>query len=274
MLQSIERQSGLPLALDPTNATIRWPESIIVGATSVRTAAEMREYIQNAEARPTRDAVYTVYRNVARGEDAALVRAAGLRYDLTVIPPGAFAAERREFFRTAGHYHPVKAGTDIAYPEVYEVISGRAYWLLQRPTVGDPSAIEEIYAVEAGPGEKAVMLPGFGHISVNVHDEPLVMANWISDEFAYDYEPYRRFHGGGYWLLAGDDEAIEFERNGNYHRVPDLKTLHPAEIPAFGLIRSRPLYHLARDLGTLDFLTNPERHREALALDRCYRLAV
>lgn len=271
MLISLERQSGLPIAFDPSANAIHWPAGVAVGKISPRSAREMREYIREPGARADRETVYTVYREVARSDDALRIRASHLRYDITVIPPGHFAGERREYFRTAGHYHPEKPGTGMAYPEVSEVLAGRAYWLIQRLEAGNPGVIEQTYAIEAGPGEKAVMLPGFGHISVNAFAEPLVMANWISNALADDYEPFRTLRGGGYWLVAGKvPETIEFERNPNYRAVPELRKLRPIEMPELGLIRSRPLYALAHDLGKLAFLNAPEQFTHLLTLDRCY----
>lgn len=275
MLHSLERQSGLPLAFDPETNEIHWPDMVSVASTNQRSAHEMREYIRDPEAAAERETIYSVWRGVARTEDAERIRAEHLRYDITVIPPGRFAGDRREFFRTAGHYHPQKSGTAVAYLEVYEVLSGRAYWLIQQPRTENSAIIEEIYAIEAGPGAKAIMLPGFGHISVNAFSEPLVMANWIGDAFAYDYEPYRRFRGAGYWVLEGESsDSIEFEANPNYERVPELKKIAPREMPELGLVRSRPLYALARDLEKLRFLNSPEEFTALLTLDRCYRPGV
>lgn len=275
MLQSIEHQIGLPIAFDPAANAIHWPEGIAAGHTSVRTFAEMRDYIREPDARPTQDAIYTVHRGVARREDAEHIRAARLRYDITVIPPGHFAGRRYEFFRTAGHYHATVPHESLAYPEVYEVVSGRALWLIQRPSAGNAAVLEEIYAIEAGPGEKAVMPPGFGHISINTQPEPLILANWISDSFAYDYDPYRRLSGGGYWALEGEmPGTIEFERNPRYADVPELLKLQPKEVPELGLRRPQPLYTLAHELSRLSFLGDPEAFRELLALDRLYRRVV
>lgn len=271
MLQSLERQSGLPIAFDPGAAAIHRSPSVVGGEENVRTAAEMREYVSEPSAHPTRETVYAVYRNLARPPDASAIAQAKLRYDITVIKPGFFIGERKEFFRTAGHYHPVKAETGIAYPEVYEVISGRAYWLLQRPHAQDRARLEEIYLVEAGPGEKAVMLPGFGHISVNVHSEPLILSNWINDTFRYDYEPYQRFRGGGYWVVERALDLIEFEKNPHYREVPELTKLRPREVPEFGLLKSRPAYSLASELAKLRFLSAPEEFLSLLTLEKCYR---
>lgn len=282
MLQSIEHQSGLPIAFDPSTNTIHWSESVHAAETHVRTLEEMRDYLREPDAEAATNAIYTVYRNTARRDDIERIRAAGLRYDITIIPPGSFAATRREFFRTAGHYHPLTPGGDIAYPEVYEVIAGRAYWLLQRPArraggpdAGNPETLEDVYLVEAGPGEKAVMPPGFGHISINTRQEPLVIANWIANSFPYDYAPYRQFRGGGYWALEGETpETVEFELNTNYARVAELKKLQPREVPPLGLLRFKPLYGLTGDLEKLRFLSDPRSFTELLAVDKCYRAIV
>ena len=271
MLQSLERQSGLPIAFDPGAAAIHRPPAVVGGEESVRTAEAMQEYVSDPSARPTQETVYTVYRNLARPQDAAAIAHAQVRYDMTVIRPGFFIGERKEFFRTAGHYHSLKAESGIAYPEVYEVISGRAYWLLQRPAAEEPARLEEIYLVEAGPGEKAVMLPGFGHISVNVHSEPLILSNWINDTFGYNYEPYQRFRGGGYWVVERTPDLIEFEKNPHYREVPELSKLRPREVPEFGLLKSRPAYSLASELAKLRFLNAPEEFLSLLTLENCYR---
>ena len=275
MLISLERQSGLPIAFDPTTNTIQWPEGLTVEKIAPRAWAEMLDFASHPAATPTSQPVYTVYRNIARSGDASTIQSSKLRYDITVIPPGSFVGSRNEFFRTAGHCHPLKPDTRFGYPEVYEVIAGRAYWLFQRPNPNDPALIEEIYVVEAGPGEKAVMLPGFGHISINAFAEPLVMANWISDTFSYDYESYRKFRGGGYWLIQGPTpDTVEFEKNPNYRSVPELKKLRPREVPELGLVRSQPLYQFSRELGKLRFLSYPEEFAHILTIDRCYRPVV
>lgn len=275
MLQSIEHQAGLPLAFDPMAATLHWPEVVGVERVSHRTFRELSAYLAEPDAKPSRDPIYTVYRDVARREDAPRVEAAHLRYDITMIPAGVFAGQEKEYFRTAGHYHARLPGRPLAYPEVYEVIHGRAYWLIQRLAADDPAELAEIYVIEAGPGEKAIMLPGFGHISINAFAEPLIMANWICLDVSYDYGPYEKLRGGGYWLTEGDiASTVAFKQNGSYRSVPALVKLRPAEVPAFALRRSTPLYALSHELDRLSFLSNPEAFPDLLTLDRCFQKVV
>lgn len=275
MLQSLERQSGLPIAFDPLTCAIRWEGGLDVEAAAERTFAEMKDCIAEPDAIPTRDPVYTVYRNVRRSGDAAKIDAAGLRYDITVIPPGYFAGNEKEFFRTAGHYHALLPERDIAYPEAYEVVSGRAFWLIQRPSRNDAGTLEEIYIVEAAAGEKAVIPPNFGHISINASSEPLVLANWIAAGIAYDYRPYRELRGGGARAVDGSvPDTIEFETNRRYRQVPEMQKLRPKETAEFGLARSLPAYALVNDLARLAFLRAPHEFGNLLTIDSCFRRVV
>jgi len=272
MFQSIQRQTGLPLFFDPLTSAIKWVGGIKVEKTSSRNFAEMKDYTAEALAQPTSDPIYLMYRSVARSEEYNIIRAARLRYDITVIPPGYFIGREKEFFRTAGHYHPVKPGTTAIYPEIYEVVSGRANLLIQKPKGGDPKAIDEIFTIEVGPGEKAVIPPGFGHMSVNAFDEPLVMANWISADFTYDYSPYKSMRGSAYWMIEGSTpEAIEFRKNGNYALVPELQKLRPRELEDLGISHGEPLYSLVSELDKLAFLNAPEDFINILTIDRCYQ---
>ena len=37
-----------------------------------------------------------------------------------------------EYVKTVGHYHPPVPGTDVSYPEIYQVLDGSATYLLQK----------------------------------------------------------------------------------------------------------------------------------------------
>lgn len=271
MFQSLERHSGLPIAFDPTTNSLQLTEGIVVDKHSDRTEAEMKEYTADPNASAPHEAIYSMYRNVHRESDTETIRNSHLRYDITVMASGVFSGTEREYMKTAGHYHALKPGTSIHFPEIYEVISGRAYWLLQR-TNQDPGKIEEIYLVEGEPGDKILMVPGFGHMLINAFREPLITSNWINDTFTYDYTPYRNLRGSGYWVVEGPNpDIVGFSKNQNYTEVPELKKLRPREIPELGIEKNTPLYNFARNLEKLDFLSNPERYIEWLTIEHCFR---
>lgn len=270
MMISLEKQSGLAITLDSENLTLNFSDDVAVGRVSHRTFEEMRKFIREPGAKPSYDPIYTVWRQVSKKIDPEAIEKAGLRYDLTLIPTGKFISDSHaEFFRTAGHYHKTEL------PEVYEVLHGRAYLIIQRPSRSDFSRIEEIYAIEAGVGEKIVIPPGFGHISVNPYEQPLLLANLISQTVEYDYQPFSERRGAGYWVMEGPTaETIEFEPNNNYASVPELKKLRPKEVPELGLLRSKPAYTLTDGIEKLHFLNAPEEFQNILTIDYCYQVIV
>ncbi|MBT9177239.1 MAG: Alpha-xylosidase BoGH31A [Firmicutes bacterium] len=198
--------------------------------------------------------LYYMYRDVAREEDRGVLLDYGLRFDITVIMPGLIGTE---YIKTVGHYHPVKVGTDYTYPEVYEVLAGEATYLLQRPGE-NPGTVADAIIVVARPGQKVVIPPGYGHITINGGREPLVMANWVAAEFSSVYGEIKELRGGAYYLVE-EGGTPRWIVNPRYAEVPELKFASPQEYPQFGLYNEVPMYTLIN--GTperLRFLTHPE----------------
>lgn len=80
----------------------------------------------------------------------------------------------------------------VGYPEVYEVLEGRAHFLLQKKTLDD------IVLVEAAKGDIVLIPPGYGHVTINpAQNETLTMANLVSTEFSSEYGFYDEMRGGG-----------------------------------------------------------------------------
>ena len=178
---------------------------------------------------------YYMYRNVCRPEDEELFEECGLRYDVTVIPP---AKVGEEFVKTFGHYHP-PTEEGASYAEVYEVLSGEAYYLLQKPSNED---IEEFVLVYAPKGATVVIPPDYGHVTVNPSEETLVMCNLVSSEFSSRYEKYKELRGAAYYLLTNG----ELRRNEMYPTVKKLRFL-----------RARPIFANIYET----FLNDPELFR-------------
>lgn len=272
MIIDLESKIGLNIKFNPENNQLVFEDpEIVIGRFDIRTFREISRYIKNKSSKFPLANAYYMYRGLHRKSDEEKINSLGFRFDITVIPAGSFIRkDKKEFARTAGHYHEIKAGTGLGFPEIYEVVSGNALWLMQKPEESDFSKLSKIYSIEAGPGEKAIVLPGYGHISINTSNEPLVLADWIGNNFKYNYEPYKNFRGGGYWVMQGKTGEISFERNENYTRVPELKKLKPRELPEFGLFKTEPLYRLVHDLSRLRFLVYPEEFEEKLTVENCY----
>lgn len=194
--------------------------------------------------------LYYMYRELSLSKkDALLMKEHGLRFDITVIPPHMLGCE---YVKTAGHYHPLVPGTDITFPEIYEVLGGEAHYLLQKP---DGEGIEDVILVKAGVGDKVIIPPGYGHLTINASNKVLKMANWVARDFESIYPPIKEKGGGAYFLL--EKRMI---KNPRYEHVPEIKPLEPANLKEIGLQKSKEMYGLVRDLKKLEFLIKPHEH--------------
>ncbi len=200
--------------------------------------------------------LYWMYRDLALPEHRKTMQNMGLRYDITVIRPGKIGDE---YIKTIGHYHPLMAGSALTWPEVYEVLHGEATYLLQSPgkTAG---TLSDVAVLQVKAGEKAVIPPGYGHITINAGPEVLVMANWVSSRFDSIYGEIAQLHGGGYYLRERSGQPI-WTVNPSYHEVPEIRSLTPVDLPYWGLVNGEPMYRLiAQDPEKLRLLNEPQHY--------------
>ncbi|MCR3921878.1 MAG: glucose-6-phosphate isomerase [Firmicutes bacterium] len=239
----LNKNSGLPITAD-SEGRLAFGE----GVTSITPATRYKKDMLDVLLDPTAsgpDELYYMYRDVCREQDRELLAKHRLRYDVTVIRPGQVG---REYIKTAGHYHPVKEGTDVTYPEVYEVLYGKAHYLLQ--TEADEDGVDAVL-VEATAGDKVLIPPGYGHITINPGPSVLVMSNWVGSAFSSIYGPIKELAGGAFFELVADGEDEQFMANPRYQPTPRLSTRKVEDQPEFGLIHGRPMY--------VEFLKNPEK---------------
>lgn len=247
--------SGLPILLDEKNLELKFRGDFPAMKESARTLTELEPYLKIPSARSGPDPVYRIWREAHLKPDDRNIKTQNLRYDLTLLAPGKINGE--EFAKTAGHFHEIKPGTGLGCPEVYEMIFGHGYFLIQKMDELF-SRVQEVYLIEAAPREKVLIPPGFGHTTINVYDKPLLVANWVSTAMNYNYEPYKKYRGAAYYLIGNDEGGIDILGNPNYGEVPEIKKIRAKELPKFGLIESKPMYELAKDLNKLRFLNYPE----------------
>ncbi|MDO8676757.1 MAG: glucose-6-phosphate isomerase family protein [Candidatus Azambacteria bacterium] len=246
----LQKISGLPIFLDEEKMNLEFNGDFQFIKKSERSLEELKPYLmslrdisrreKNHHVDEDLDPVYYVWRYAHLKKDSEKIKEANLRYDLTLIPPGKIDSE---FAKTAGHYHK-------KYPEIYEVLIGRAYFLIQSESA--------VYLAEVGPGEKFLVPPSFGHNTINVFNKPLLLANWISEKAIYDYKPYEENRGAMYYFIA-DGKMVDIIKNSNYGFTPEIKKILPKEYPEFGIFKNQPLYSLVDNLEKLKFLNYPEK---------------
>lgn len=257
-MKSITDWAGFPVTMDAAG-NLDFGPGVAPAQRSVRRLEEMRGVLADPQAGGP-EQLYVMYRGVAHAADRPRLEARGLRYDLTVLAPGLIG---REFVKTAGHYHPAVPGTGVNYPEVYEVLHGVAHYLLQRM---DPSgdSVEDAVLVEAYPGEKVLVPPGYGHITINPGPGRLAMSNLSEATFHSLYGPIREKGGGAYFELS-EAEGPRFAANPRYQSVPPLRRARARAMPALGLRPDHPLYTLAvGEPERFAYLVEPHRHLELL----------
>ncbi|MDI6858957.1 MAG: glucose-6-phosphate isomerase family protein [Methanocellales archaeon] len=193
--------------------------------------------------------LYYMYRDLSLSRrDEAIIKKNGLRYDITIIPPRVLGVE---YVKTAGHYHPLVPGAKLSYAEVYEVLEGEAHYLLQKC-----DDVMDVVLIKAERGDKVIIPPGYGHVTINPSNKELKMCNWVARDFSSIYEPIKEKGGAAYFELV-----TGFVKNENYGNVPELRFLGPTNFSEVGLRKNKEMYGLIReDPSLLGFLTKPQEY--------------
>lgn len=183
-----------------------------------------------------------------------LINKSGFRYDITIMPFRPFG---QELPKTLGHYHSFAGGTKYRYPEVYEVLSGNAVFLLQKLSAGK---IKRILIVSANKNDKVIVPPGYGHITINAGPGTLKLANWMAVKSFSDYSPIVRKGGGAYFALKSGGK-IKWVKNKRYGALPKPEYKKGSAYAAAFLGRKK-LLDMAKDIPSLEFLKSPEKFPE------------
>lgn len=226
---------------------------------SVRVVQDMKETIldkdwsENNSVTP----LYYMYRDLARTDaEAKKIKAVNLRFDIldsTAVSLG------KEYNKTAGHYHSMVPGTSFSYPEIYELIKGEMYYLMQRI---DGNKVLDVYAVRASSGDKVIVPSNYGHFSIFLSSEGVRESNWTCNDSLSDYDRVKQKHGAAYYALIDKtvENGVRWMKNENYSEVPPLRFLGPTNFADLGLLKNTDMYELVNDLEKLDYLVNPQNY--------------
>lgn len=256
---NLKKESGLEISLtDSFRLGFDNPELEI--QPDIRYAIDMSAIILDQKAAKEKKPLYYTYRNIGYLADRDRAKQENLRYDITILLPDPIG---QELNKTKGHYHSLAPSGSLSYPEVYQIISGQALFLIQR-FKDQPDQIVENYLIEAKQGRPIVIPPNFGHITINPGPKPLVMANWVEANFENLYESYEELKGGSYYLLK--DSPYQSMKNANYQKVVRLERLKPKEQTQFGLEFGQPIYQMVKNnIFQLDFLRQPQKYDLSIA---------
>jgi len=235
---NLQKTSGISILYDETNKRLISP-ALLMKSPNVRTIEQMRNVLIKKEALNPKE-LYYMYRGVCFEKDLLTFQKNKISYDITVIPS---AIVGNEFVKTLGHYHQ-HYNIQLSYPEVYEVLSGEAVYLMQREDLKD------IIVCRAKEGDKVVIPPNYGHITINASRKDLVMANLVSTAFKSNYEPIVQREGAAYYLI--NEQGVEkFVKNIRYHGTPRPREIDPDYLKPKNL-------DLTRDPIYVEFIKNPK----------------
>jgi glucose-6-phosphate isomerase, archaeal len=261
----LQKTSGLPISVDDKfQLNLRPPVILSKTRRFTRSISEMRIAMLDPEAKVDSDLGYEVYGGVCLQEHESTLQDHHLTYDLTIVPPTMLG---QEYNKTIGHYHANIPGTQIAHPELYEVLHGHGLFLLQKMDSEFKNLIT-VLAIEGEPGDKIIYPPNYGHIMVNIGDEPLIMANWLSTDYKALYEPIKERHGMALYVVKGKDGKPTFVKNENYKDQPMMRKMVIGDKlrTDFGLETGEPMYVTAlRNPKILEFLSNPQKYAVQLS---------
>ncbi len=248
--------SGLAITADNAALALRFGPGVSAPEPARRRAGEMRPVLLDADAARADDVAYTLYRGVTPDEAAEEIERRGLLYVALVARAGKLGPE---WVRTRGHTNSPAPGTPLPFPEVHEVWQGRALLYLQTEAAPD---VTDVVAMEMGPGDKAVVPPGWAGLVANIGAEPLALGSWRARECVPRYDALESLHGMAHFVLAGDGPgAYRFEPNTRYRSVPVPRPVPAQDYPKLGLHKSEPMYTtFRRNPDSLRFMTRPQDH--------------
>ena len=214
--------AGLPLWLDRKLGILLNGGGLSLPAPSRRTLGDLTAVLADpaiASAEPDR-ICYLLYRDVHLASDRNVFRGHELRYDITVLLPATYDAE---LAKTAGHFHS-RSASGVPFPEVYEILYGQAAIILQWPASATPKRACLVQINVCAAGDRIIIPPGAGHLTVNLSDEPLVMSNLVASASENDYAPFAGARGAAVYLLA--DSTAPF----GFRAVPNPRHSPPATV--------------------------------------------
>lgn len=257
--------AGYRLKLDEQTCDLWLGPEMRMPQYSTRTLEELRTVLEDPQAEGP-EIIYWMYRNTGRKIDAGIQEGHDLRYDLSCFRSVMLG---REYMKTSGHYHPNVPGQQVAYPEIYEVLYGEALYVMQKVkdygAAPDEVQVEDTIIVRVRAGQKIIMPPGYGHVTVNTLQVPLLMSNWVSNRFSSFYGSVEKCRGFG-WYVVQQNGQVGYERNPLYQLgVPQYRVAEPQEVPELGITWDMPMYRAcAQAPEKFAFLNDPARWQEAM----------
>jgi len=225
-----------------------------IASPEMRRLSELYDVVYDPAwfAKSTDSILYYMYRDIcldpSHKEKILLSR---MNFTITRIPPYMFGDE---YVKTHGHYHGNVIRSNFTYPEIFEVLKGEAIFFMQKVEDGK---LTDTCFVKAKEGDKIIIPPKYGHITINPTQKEITVGNWMYKYSSMYYEPMKRTKGGAYFFLKDT-----IKENKSYPSLPSLRELQPMNFEDLGLAKKSDLYRLILTPEKLDMLKNPQAYCE------------
>ena len=263
-MKLLER-AQLPIFMDECSHRLEFRDGLLHDSDGSKAAGDMLTLLRDPSNIDQNEKCYDFYRDIVYEKDRALFQKYDFRYDITVIAPGTINGECK---KTSGHYHGYFADGSSVYPEVYEVLEGKALYVLQKAANFDKKeepVFEDRKAVFVDAGQAIIVPPFYGHCSINIGDGPMVFSNIAVVACPLHYNIIEEKHGLSFYALKDKNGAINLENNKNYANVSDIEKAFPLENPDLGIRFGHSVYHeFVKAPEKFDFLLHPEAYLESI----------
>jgi glucose-6-phosphate isomerase len=156
--------------------------------------------------------------------------------------------------RSQGHVHAIAPHCGWSTPELFEIWQGNAIIYAQETALDRPG---RCIAIEANPGDKIVIPPGWAHCVINSNPETrMVFGAWCDRQYGFVYDGVRAHRGLAWFPLLGN-HGIEWQRNSSY-AASELICRSARSYPELGVSDSPPIYEqFAQDPARMQWVSEP-----------------
>jgi glucose-6-phosphate isomerase len=202
------------------------------------------------------DPVYSIVMDVGRNEHREELHKRMLLFGVVAYAAGQLGDEP---VRSQGHIHAIAPHCGWSTPELFEIWEGRAIIYAQKTANDDPGPC---FAIEATPGDKIVVPPGWAHAVINADpNSRMVFGAWCDRQYGFVYDGVRAHHGLAWFpIVAGN--AIRWEANPHY-QPSELAVRKARSYPELQLNSQRPIYEqFAANPESVQWVSDPARLTE------------
>lgn len=217
----------------------------------IRTLDQIRPSLRDPQCEGPEE-VYAIAMDVARMQDRAELEKRMLLFGVVTYAAGTLGEEP---IRSQGHVHRISLHSGWSPPELYEIWQGKAIIYMQEYVDDDPG---RCFAVLAGPGDKVLVPPGWGHATISASpDEALTFGAWCDREYGFEYDAVRA-HKGLAWYPLVQEKQIVWQHNTHY--MPGrLQVITPRQYREFA-ISDEPIYQqFIDDPARFQFISHPDK---------------